>query len=122
ARVELGAEHVADEGVDGAGLVHRSSPGGDTGSVAACAARRPDRYAAVCVVDPRTPAAADRLAYWVQERGCKGLRLRPRIAAEAACFGDPSTFPLWERAAALGVVITVLGGPENLAALAGLLE
>jgi L-fuconolactonase len=57
-----------------------------------------------------------------EDNGCKGLRLRPRIAAEAACFGDPSTFPLWERAAALGVVITVMGGPENLLALAGLLE
>ena len=120
--VEILDEYLTEYGVDRAVLVQPVYPGEDNGYVADCAARRPDRYAAVCVVDPRTPAAADRLAYWVQQRGCKGLRLRPRIAAEAACFGDPSTFPLWERAAALGVVISVMGGPENLPALAGLLE
>jgi predicted TIM-barrel fold metal-dependent hydrolase len=120
--VEVLDEYLTEYGVDRAVLVQPVYPGEDNGYVADCAARRPERYAAVCVVDPRTPAAADRLAYWVQERGCKGLRLRPRIAAEAACFGDSSAFPLWERAAALGVVITIMGGPENLPALAGLLE
>src|SRR5262249_26061528 len=32
----------------------------------------------------------------------------PRIANEAAVFGDSSTFPLWEAAQRLGVVISVL--------------
>ena len=74
-------EYLAEYGVVRAVLVQPVYPGEDNGYVADCAARRPDRYAAICVVDPRTPAAADRLAYWVRERGCKGLRLRPRVAA-----------------------------------------
>src|SRR5439155_9485276 len=92
--VELFCEYMAEHGVDRAVLVQPLYPGEDNSYIADCAAARPDRFAAVCVVDPRRDGAADRLDYWVTHRGCKGLRLRPRVAAEEASFGDPATFPL----------------------------
>src|SRR5205807_9370027 len=97
-------------------------PGEDNSYVADCAAASPERFAAVCVVDPRSDEAADRLDYWVTQRGCKGLRLRPRLPAEEASFGHAATFPLWERERSLGVVVSVLGDPKHLPALAQLAE
>src|SRR5262245_33785236 len=96
--VELLNEYMAEHGVDRAVLVQPMYPGEDNSYVADCAAAQPERFAVVCVVDPRKEGAADRLEYWVRQRGCTGLRLRPRFPDEAACFGAPSTFPLWERA------------------------
>jgi L-fuconolactonase len=120
--VELLNEYMAEHGVERAVLVQPMYPGEDNSYVADCAAAEPDRFAAVCVVDPHKPDAADRLEYWVKERGCKGLRLRPRLAGEAQIFGHPSTYPLWERAGQLGTVINVLANPEHLSTVAALAE
>jgi L-fuconolactonase len=120
--VELLNEYMAEYGVDRAVLVQPMYPGEDNSYVADCAAAQPDRFAVVCVVDPRTPGAEDRLEYWVCERGCKGLRLRPRLSAESAIFGEPSTYPLWERARALKVVISLLANQEHLPTVASLAE
>jgi L-fuconolactonase len=111
--VELLSEYMEEHGVGRAVLVQPLYPGEDNSYVADCAAAAPDRFAAVCVVDPRSPGAAERLQYWVQERGCRGLRLRPKFPPEAACFGHPDTFPLWERLAGLGAVVNLLCGPEH---------
>src|SRR5688500_5414237 len=81
--LELFHEYVAEHAVDRAVLVQPIYPGEDDSYVADAAARQPDCLAAVCVVGPRAPAAPQRLAYWVTERGCRGLRLRPRLAGEA---------------------------------------
>jgi L-fuconolactonase len=115
-------ECLTQHGVDRAVLVQPVYPGEDNSYVADAAAQDPDRFAAVCVVDPRKSDAAERLAYWVTERGCRGLRLRPKVAAEEQCFGDPSTFPLWQEAARLEIAINVLGNFEHLGAVATLAE
>jgi len=120
--LELFRQYMAEYNVGRAVLVQPLFPGEDNGYLADCAAADPDRLAAVCVVDPRAAGAADRLEYWVRERGCRGLRLRPRVPEEAACFGRPDTWPLWQRAADLGAVVNVLAGPEHLPAVAALAE
>src|SRR3954447_2458226 len=94
--------------------------GEDNSYVADAATERPDRFSAVCVVDPRSPGAEDRLEYWAVGRGCRGLRLPARGPGESAVFGDPATFPLWERARRLGVVVNVMAGPEHLSTLGAL--
>jgi L-fuconolactonase len=118
--VELLEQYMEEHGVERAVLVQPLFPGEDNSYVADCAAAAPERFAAVCVVDPRAEDAADRLEYWVRVQGCRGLRLRPRVKDEAACFGDPATFPLWERAERLGIVVNVLCGPEHLPAIGDL--
>jgi predicted TIM-barrel fold metal-dependent hydrolase len=110
--IDAAASTLAEHGIDRAVLVQPVYPGEDNSYVAACARAQPDEFAAVCVVDPRTAGADRRLAHWAAE-GCRGLRLRPRIAAEAQSFGDPATFPLWESAARLGIVVSVLSDPAH---------
>jgi len=115
--VELLDDYRAEHGIERAVLVQPLFPGQDNSYVADCAAVRPDQYAAVCVVDPLSADAPERLTYWVRERGCKGLRLRPMMASEAAAFAAPHSLKLWERAAALGVVINIVARPQHLATL-----
>lgn len=120
--VELLNQYMAEHDVDRAVLVQPMYPGEDNSYVADCAAADPDRLAAVCVVDPRQADAADRLEYWVSQRGCKGLRLRPRVRDEEASFGDAATFPLWQRAQSLSIAINVLANREHLSTIGKLAE
>lgn len=120
--VEVLKEYMDEYGISGAVLVQPLFPGTDNSYVADCAVREPKKFAAVCVVDPRMPDAAEKLRYWAEERGCKGIRLRPRIPGEQDIFGDPSTFPLWERAIKSNVVVSVLANPNHLPALDKLVE
>jgi len=115
--VELLEQYMDEYGVDRAVIVQPVYPGEDNGYVADCAASKPERFAAVCVVDPRADDAVPRLEYWVNERDCRGLRLRPKVAAESACFGTAATFPIWEFAQQAKVVINVLGSFEHLTAV-----
>ena len=119
---ELLGRYLDEHGVKRAVLVQPVYPGEDSSYVAEAAAAEPDRFAAVCVVDPRKPDAADRLAYWVAERGCRGLRLRPKVPGEAAIFGHADSFPLWEAAARLRIAVNVLGSFEHLETVAELAE
>ncbi len=61
-------------------------------------ARHPDRFVTVCRVDPAQPGAPDQLGYWVQQRGCSGVR-----------FGSagPDVYPCVERAQQLGITVSV---------------
>jgi L-fuconolactonase len=120
--LELLRDYMDEHGVDRAVIVQPMYPGEDNSYIADCAAAQPERFTAVCVVDPRLPGAEDRLDYWMRERGCKGLRLRPRFQPEEAIFGDSSTFPLWERARTLGIAVNLLMNPEHLPATAALAE
>lgn len=115
-------ECLAEHGVARAVLVQPVYPGEDNSLVAVTAAQDPRVFAAVCVVDPRKPNAAVTLNFWVAERGCRGLRLRPKVAAEEQCFGDPSTFPLWQEAERLEIAVNVLGNVEHLGAVAKLAQ
>ncbi len=112
--IEQAAETLSRHAVGRAVLVQPVFRGEDNSYVASCARHEPSRYAAVCVVDPRLPGAAEQLAHWVAG-GCRGLRLRPRIAAEAAIFDSPASDSLWRAAERLNVVVSVLASPEHAA-------
>jgi predicted TIM-barrel fold metal-dependent hydrolase len=79
----------------------------DNDYVADIAAERPDRFVSVCIVDATQPDAPDQLSYWVEQRGVRGLRLFPAAERDALWLDDPRTFPLWERAARLGIPVCV---------------
>lgn len=110
-------QYMDEHGVDRAVIVQPLYPGDDNSYVADCAASNPDRFAAVCVVDPRQADALSRLEHWVSDRSCRGLRLRPKVPAETECFGATSTFPIWEFAQQTNIVINVLGSFEHLPAV-----
>ena len=115
-------DYMEEHGVSRAVLVQPMYPGEDNSLVANAAKAEPDRYKAVCVVNPTMAGAEDRLSHWVEEHGCKGLRLRPVFAPEEACFGNPESYPLWERAAQLGIIINALVKPPHLPALKSVVE
>ena len=119
--IELAGELMVEHGVDRAVLVQPVFRGEDNRYLIDCVRAQPHRFAAVCVVDPRIAGAERQLEDWVKQ-GCRGLRLRPRIAEEREVFGDPTTFPLWEAAQRLGVVISLLASPEHAATIDRLCE
>ncbi len=112
---------MVEQNIARAVLVQPMFRGEDNEYLVQCVRAAPDRFAAVCVIDPRTSGPEARLAYWFH-RGCRGLRLRPRIAEEERIFGDPSTYPLWEIAERLGVVLSLLCSPAHLARIDALAE
>jgi predicted TIM-barrel fold metal-dependent hydrolase len=119
--IDAAGEVLAAHGIERAVLVQPVFRGEDNSYVAGCARAEPARFAAVCVVDPRLPGSEVRLEHWFNE-GFRGLRLRPRLADEETIFGDPSTYPLWEAAGRLGVVISLLCGPPHYATIVQLAE
>jgi predicted TIM-barrel fold metal-dependent hydrolase len=124
----VAAEAMLDEmdaaGVARAVLVQASTAYGyDNAYAADSAAAHPQRFAAVCCIDVRAPDAAERLRYWIRERGMNGVRLiNPGGAAaeDAGWVDDPATFPAWEAAAGLRVPVALQlksGGLVRLPAL-----
>lgn len=85
------------------------------------AARFPDRFGAVCVIDQLANAAPDVLSHLVLNHGVRGLRLMPK-GQPPGVLSDARTFPVWERAAELGIVVTVAAELEHLPDLLPVLE
>jgi L-fuconolactonase len=102
-------------GILGAVLVQVIHYGWDNSYAAEMLRLYPDRFAGVCLVDPQHPDAPARLEYEVRERGFSGLRLRPCHDRSSTWLSDPDTFPLWQKAAELGVTINLLSHIEQLA-------
>jgi len=119
--IELARATLAEHGVAQAVLVQPVFRGEDNSYVADCASAEPRSFAAVCVVDPGTPGAETRLRYWTSQ-GCRGLRLRPRIASEAVHLAAASTYPLWDTARELATVINLFASLEHAPAIDALAE
>jgi predicted TIM-barrel fold metal-dependent hydrolase len=79
----------------------------DNSYAADCAVAHHDQFASVCIVDQNASDAADKLTYWVKERGVRGLRLFT-IEEPATLIDDPYTLPLWERASELAIPVCIL--------------
>jgi len=116
----IALNHAA--GIDRTILVQGFGPYEFDNSYAAdCGVEYPDRFACVCIVDQLQKDAPDKLTYWVQQRGVRGLRLLT-IAEPEALVDDPRTFPLWDRAAALGVPVCIMTRFHQVPRLPALLE
>ncbi len=120
--VELLKQYMGEHRVDKAVLVQPLFPIEDNSYVADSAAADPEHLAAVCYVDPRETDAVERLKYWVKERGCKGLRIRPSVDGEEKTFGKPASYAVWEAAQELGIAVNLLMNSEHLPALSAIAE
>jgi len=80
----------------------------DNSFAADCAAKYPDRFTSVCILDPTQNDTPDQLTYWVKERGMRGIRLFTTTETEGSWLDDSRTFPVWERAASLGIPICIM--------------
>lgn len=120
--VEVLRQYMGEYGVEKAVLVQPLYPGEDNSYVADCAAAAPSHLVAVCYVDPRREGAAETLRYWVKERGCRGLRLRPNVPGEEVTFGQVSSHPVWKVAQEMGIAINLLMRMEHIPAVTAVVE
>jgi len=93
----------------------------DNSYVADAAAQVANRCVAVCIVDAVAPDAADKLSYWVKDRGVKGLRVVTWTEPETL-LDDPRINPLWRRASDLRIPVCVLTNFHQLPRLARVME
>jgi predicted TIM-barrel fold metal-dependent hydrolase len=107
-------ETMERHGVDFTVLVQVRYYGWDNRYLADCLRRYPGRFAAQGLIDPRDPAAADRLACWMREHGFAGVRLSPSYDRDAAWLNSRESDPLWRRAEELGAVLNFLIREEQL--------
>lgn len=117
---ELLLDYMDEAGVDHAVIVLPQYYRYDNRILADTLRRYPGRFAGVGVVDPRGPGAADALQRLWEEDGIRGVRLRATIEPE--WFGHPDTAPLWRRAGELKLPLCLLGRPEHVPAMRGLVE
>jgi L-fuconolactonase len=114
---------MGEAGIDRAMLVQaHSAYEYDNNYVADVAMIHPEHFISVCIVDPTQPDAPERLSYWVKDRKVRGLRLFPAAEREPYWLDDPSTFPLWECAAALSIPVCVCLRSRQLARLRTVIE
>jgi predicted TIM-barrel fold metal-dependent hydrolase len=114
-----------EAGVAKAAIVHSSTTYGFDNSYAAdCIAKMPERFTGVYAIDVLQPDAVSTFNYWLS-RGMSGIRLftggnTNQTAGE--WLVDPKTFPIWERAAGLGMTIVIQTTPSGLHMVEELLE
>ncbi len=108
---DLLTDYMDDEGVSRAVLVQPQCSAEDNALVSEQAHAHPSRFVAVCVVDPHKEGAGRQLLRWT-ERGCRGVRLRPRV--EAAVLEEICETEMWAQVVASGLVVNILCGVENL--------
>jgi predicted TIM-barrel fold metal-dependent hydrolase len=114
-----------EAGVAKVALVHASTAyGHDASYVADCVERYPERFAGVFSVDMLAADAVAQFERWTAA-GFSGLRLfttGSTSPGQAGWLADPKTFPVWERAEALGMAVCVQMRPEGAGDLRRLLE
>jgi predicted TIM-barrel fold metal-dependent hydrolase len=94
----------------------------DNSYVVDLAVEHPHRFLAVGIIDVRSPDAAERVNYWVEERGMTGFRIYSPGEELDAWLIDPRTFPAWERARALGLTVNIQTGADSYGVVGELLE
>ena len=65
----------------------------------------PNKFMAVCRVDPADPSAPDHLSYWTEVHGFHGVRLSPEPDSSGDWFTGPLMEPLFRRAAELEIPV-----------------
>jgi predicted TIM-barrel fold metal-dependent hydrolase len=106
-----------ESGVAKAAIVHSSTTyGHDNSYVADCVAQMPQRFTGVYSIDVLAPDAVKTFDYWLT-RGMTGIRLFTgghTNQTKGEWLVDPKSFPVWERAAQLGMTIVIQTTPDGL--------
>ncbi len=102
-------------GVDKAVLVQRGSVYGfDNSYVCDSAEAYPDRLAAVCAINGEADDAAERVRYWVKDRGAVGIRFMELVrGADIGWLDSDNSRKAWRTAHDLGVPVCVHFFPWN---------
>lgn len=121
--VEELVQELDGAGVDRALLVQASSAYGYANAYAADSAQQHrDRFVGLCIIDMLAPDAPQRLNYWVETRGMRGIRLFTTPNPDAPWIDDPRTLPVWEKTLELGIPLTVQIHARHLPRLSKMIE
>ena len=115
-------ELMKKNGVDRAVLVQYIKYRWDNRYVAQVLRAYPSVFIGVCRVDPENPDSPDRLSYWTEACGFRGVRIGQLPNTRRNWFTNPLFVPLFKRAAALKVPVFILTVPDHLNDLAQILE
>ena len=96
-------------------LVQMSWYGYDNAYLLDCARRFPGMFGVVGMVDPASPKVGEEVAQLIGE-GVRGFRLVPRLRPDLPWYHPR----LWSAANERGAILTLLVGPEQVAAIAPL--
>ena len=92
----------------------------DNRYAAAGASAHPDRFTAACCVDPHGESPAQELQHWLDHAGVGGVRFFA-LSRQRSWLSDPTTFGLWEQAAASRAHVIVTVFESQFDELAGVL-
>jgi L-fuconolactonase len=120
-------------GVAKATLIQASTVHGyDNTYCSVCCELHPERFVGVACIDPMVGDAVETLAFWIEERGMRGLRLFtvtstnfPEHAAAAVqrdWLADPRTYPVWEAAERYGIPVDIQVSRTGLGMVERLLQ
>ena len=113
-----------EAGVSKCAVVHASTAyGTDCSYLADSVAAHPDRFTGVFSIDMLADDACAQFDHWIA-RGLTGLRLfttGSTSPGQADWLAHPRTFPVWERAEALGIPVCLQMQPEGVPDLLTLL-
>jgi predicted TIM-barrel fold metal-dependent hydrolase len=117
--VEMLIEDMDRHGCTHAVLVQVIFHGWDNTYIADCVERYPQRFKAHGLIDPADMKVAEKLEYWMKERGLAGMRFSPSYYQNGSNGGDDwltadHTHELWKKAAILGAVFNFLILPPQL--------
>lgn len=112
--VENEIEVMERYGIDRGVLVQPSMYRWDNSYLLECAKRYPDRFRLVGLINPESPTVLEEMES-LAKQGVRGLRLGPMLRPDIAWYNTPESDRLWEKAGELGLVITLLVIPEQVA-------
>jgi len=100
-------------------LVQTIYHGWDNTYTAYCVEQHPDRFKGHGLIDPTDARVADKLKYWMNERGLSGMRFSPIYYQNGQHGGDSwmtsaAHQRLWKTADKLGAVFNFFIGPNQL--------
>lgn len=113
--VENEIEVMDRYGIDKGVLVQPSMYRWDNRYLLDCARRFPDRFSLVGLVNPASSTVVDEMTA-LTNQGVKGLRLGPMLRPDIAWYNTTESDRVWQMAGELGLIITLLIIPEQIAA------
>lgn len=127
ATIEMLLDDMDRHGCTHAVLVQVIYHGWDNSYVADCVRRHPRRFKAHGLIDPTAADAAEKLEYWIKERGLSGMRFSPIYYRHDRHGGDgwldaDAAHRVWRKAEQLGAVFNFFIAPPQLPRLAKMVE
>ncbi len=114
APIENQVEQMREFGLKYTVLVNPRYFGWDNSYIAYSREKYPHLFVAHGLIDPENPNVAERLRYWVKERGFQGMRFSPIYHPKSTWLNSKEHYPLWREAEKLGAVFNYYILPHQM--------